>query len=310
MVLVGGVAQASATGHPTSTGALAAQTVSGTAHAKRPFRVRAGRIYYVHSRLHGVHRGDRNAVESYYFHRWHKLGSWRVHRGEHRFVGKMRASHPGLYKLRLQFVRHGHLLRGSASNSFRVRVLRFRHPKVRHHPHGGTSTHPSMRLAQPDDVLTDWNSAECGVGNNGGMIGLGTLLWIPSPLSQQQQGTFNVYQVIWVRDAYPGGNYGSWYVADTDEQSIHPSDPNIITITGAGDIKSSEYLDDMYVNYQAANEYHQIAWDAAVQTSNGWQYIASTAYTPNSYVQWDQTGYPSGTYQSQYCYTYRNQGPQ
>jgi len=264
--------------------------------SSRPFQIKAGRIYDVVATVRGVRRGERLALEVYYWHRWHVKGSWKMHPGSYHFRGAARSSHPGLYTMRVQFMSKRHkLIQGTQSNEFQVRVLRFHVPKA-HRPK------KSRADATPRTQLVDWNSIQCAET----LPGLGHGLIIPSPLPRLN-GSEEVNQGVWARDALPGGYYSNWYIAATDQQYIHPADPGIVTITDQGDIKDSSYLDDIYVQYPAQTAYHQIAWDLQIRGGDGnWHWVSSTWYTPGSYIQWAQDGIHR--YQSGNCLTYQSAG--
>jgi hypothetical protein len=269
--------------------------VASTA-SKKPFQIRAGRIYDIVASVHGVRTGQRLALEIYYWHRWHVKGSWKMHRGSYHFRGRARSTHPGLYTMRVQFLSRQHKpIKGTQSNTFKVRVLRFHVPKA-HRPR----TSPGN--AVPNTKISDWNDIQCAEA----LPGLGHGLIVPSPVARLT-GTGEVNQVVWVRDALPGGYFSNWYIAQTDEQYIHPADPGIITITGQGDIKDSSYLDDLYIEYPAVTEWHEVAWDLQIQGRDGnWYWASSSWYTPNSYIQWNQPG--NAYSQSANCLTYQSAG--
>lgn len=277
-----------------SPAAMSSQVASMT--GRKPFRIKAGRLYDIVATVRGVRTGERLALEVYYWHRWHVKGSWKMHRGAYHFRGAARSAHPGLYTMRVQFLSKRHKpIKGTQSNKFQVRVLAFHVPKAHRPKKSGSNAVPSTKLS-------DWTDVQCAET----LPGLGHGLIIPSPVSRLN-GSGEVNQVVWARDALPGGYYGNWYIAQTDEQYIHPADPDIITITGQGDIKDSSYLDDIYVEYPAQTEYHQIAWDLQIQASNGnWYYVSSSWFTPASYIQWDQKGI--STSQSDNCLTYQTAG--
>jgi hypothetical protein len=262
---------------------------------KKPFRIRAGRIYDVVATLHGVRRGDRLELESHYLRGWHDIGSWRLKKGQHHFRGRARSSRAGLYKLRVQVLRHHGLLRGSQSNSFQVRVLGFRVPKLRR-PQASAPT------GKPNDVSSNWTDTVCA---RAGQLGAG--VDIPSPLGSLT-GTGKVAQVLWVRDALPGGTYGPWYYF-VFPQLITPAD-NSETLTigdpAAGNANSSD-LDPMTLFYGTEDEYHQVAWDLALQASDGtWSWYSSDWLTPASYLQWDKS--ETHEFLSNSCETYAQAG--
>jgi hypothetical protein len=277
-----------------SPAAMSSHVASAT--SRKPFRIKAGRIYDVIATVRGVRTGERLGLEVYYWHRWHVKGSWKMHRGSYHFRGSARSTHPGLYTMRVQFLSKRHKpIKGTQSNRFQVRVLGFHVPKAHRPKKSGGSAVPATKLG-------DWTDIQCAET----LPGLGHGLIIPSPVSRLN-GSGEVNQVVWARDALPGGYYGNWYIANTDKQYIHPADPGIITITGQGDLKDTSYLDDIYLEYPAQTEYHQIAWDLQIQGADGnWYYVSSSWFTPASYIQWDQKGI--STSQSDNCLTYQTAG--
>jgi hypothetical protein len=274
------------------------------AASRRPFRIKAGKVYYVHASVRGVRRGERLALESRYWGRWHRLGSWPMHRGSYRFYGRARSTRPGLYTLRVQFQRRGRLERGTASNTFRVRVLGFHVPKPRR-PHRNAD--PGARPSTP---LSDWTSVACAPTTPG----LGHGVVVPSPLAQLTNFTGHINQVVWSRDALPGGSYGKWYIANTTPQYITPPAPDEVSIGGSfaygsDELTTSDDLQDTLLDFGAVTEYHQIAWDMQIQdpSTGNWYYVNPTQwYTPGSYVQYGTDGI--STSQSANCETYQAPG--
>jgi len=273
-----------------------------TSAASKPFQVKAGKDFDVVATVHGVQKGDRLALESYYAYfrgqkaSWHVLGSWPMTAGEKNFRGAARSTTPGLFTLRLQFVRKGKLLPGSQSNSFQLRVLGFTVP---------TLSKPKRAAFLPNATLSDWTSAECATALT---VGHGVV--IPSPIPGHLNGQELVAQVVWARDAVPGGTYGAWYVADITKQAITQPPADEFAIDNVNDLVQSNQLIGQVLYYPNGNsdEYHQIAWDLAIQTSDGsWVWINPTDwYTPASYIQWDRSELTS--FQSANCETYVTAG--
>ena len=294
-----------------------------TVAAKKPFQIKAGKPFAVTSSVHGVRKGDRLALEAYYSYSkskkrsWHVLGSWPMKAGQTSFRGIARASAPGLYTLRVQFVRKGKLLPNSQSNAFQLKVLSFKLPRLSKPgkksvpPGAGTAstatTASTAITAAPDVTLSGWRDVECA---NPLTVAHGVI--VPSPISGGLSGQEEVAQVIWARDALPGGYYGGWYVAAVNAQYITPPQPDqfqIVEDAKAEDVVSNQ-LTEVTLDYSAAtsDEYHQFAWDLEYQKADGsWAWISPTAwYTPESYVQWDIA--QIGTFQSANCETYYTAG--
>jgi hypothetical protein len=283
--------------HP-SAAAITSTTAASSGH--RPFLVKPGKIFEVTATLSGVRNNDRLALESY-FRRvphhpkgWHVLGSWRLHRGERHFVGLTRGGYPGLFTLRVQFLRHHRLLRGSQSNRFSVRVLGFHVRKLRRPPR-------SRETLMGPNSARGWDDVECGAAITGGAD-----VYVAAPISTLGNSVpLRVFQVVFARDALPGGNYDNWYVASYLEQVVQPtgSDPNEFTI-GAGELsyRPDELGEVPQLEYGNGTEFHQIAWDIEIQEADGtWVWASPTLITPESYIQVDQRGIKS---QSSNCETF------
>ena len=292
-----------------------------TVTAKKPFQIKAGKPFAVTSSVHGVRKGDRLALEAYYSYSrskkrsWHVLGSWPMKAGQTHFRGIARASDPGLYTLRVQFVRKRKLLPNSQSNAFQLRVLSFKLPRLsrpgkKSVPPGAVAPVAPVAAgapAAPDVTLSGWTDVECA---NPLTVAHGVV--VPSPISAGLSGQEEVAQVIWARDALPGGYYGGWYVAAVNAQYITPPQPDqfqIVEDAKAEDVVSNR-LTEVTLDYSAAtsDEYHQFAWDLEYQKADGsWAWISPSAwYTPESYVQWDIA--QIGTFQSANCETYYTAG--
>ena len=135
---------------------------------------------------------------------------------------------------------------------------------------------------------------------------------MPSPITGGLSGQEEVAQVIWARDALPGGYYGGWYVAAVNAQYITQPQPDqfqIVEDAKAEDVVSNQ-LTEVTLDYSAASsdEFHQFAWDLEYQKADGsWAWISPSAWdTPESYVQWDTA--QIGTFQSANCETYYTAG--
>lgn len=286
--------------HPSVSAAVSMRRpAASTEH--HPFQVKPGKVFEVTATLSGIHQNDRLALESYFRRaprhpkRWNVLGSWRLHPGEHHFVGLTRGSYPGFFTLRVQFLRHGRLLSGSQSNRFYVRVLRFHVRKLRRpHPHNAA-------LVRTYNA-SSWEDVECAVP-----ITEGADVYVPAPISTLGNSVpLHVYQVVFARDALPGGNYDNWYVASYLEQVVQPtgSDTDEISI-GAGEhsYTPDELGEVPQLEYGTQTEFHQIAWDIEIQEADGsWVWASRTLIEPASYIQYDRNGNAS---QSNYCETFR-----
>jgi hypothetical protein len=282
----------------------ASATVIG---ATKPFQIKAGKPFAVTSSVHGVKKGDRLALEAYYAFTkkvkpaWHVLGSWPMKAGQTSFRGVALAGHPGLFTLRLQFVRGGKLLAKSESNSFQLKVLSFTVPKLR--KPSTTSATPGAIADAPGVTLSGWTNVECA---NPLTVGRGVI--VPSPIASGLSGQEEVEQVVWARDAVPGGSYGAWYIASVNPQYITQPQPDVFQIVEDADAETvvSNQLTEETIDYsnQTSDEYHQFAWDLEIQKADGtWVWASPTAwYTPESYVQWDPT--QTVKFQSPYCVTY------
>jgi hypothetical protein len=282
-----------------------------TVAAKKPFQIKAGKPFAVTTSVHGVRKGDRLALEAYYSYSkskkrsWHVLGSWPMKAGETSFRGIARAGVPGLYTLRVQFVRKGKLLPKSQSNAFQLKVLSFKLPELS--KPGKKSVPPGVAEAAPNVTVGSWTDVECA---NPLTVAHGVI--VPSPLTVGLAGQEEVAQVIWARDALPGGNWGGWYVATVNAQYITQPQPDqfqIVMDAKAEDVVSNQ-LTEVTLDYSAAtsDEYHQFAWDLEYQNADGsWAWLNPSAwYTPESYVQWDTA--QTGTFRSPYCVTYYTAG--
>jgi hypothetical protein len=299
----------------TAVGSSATITVAGA--ARKPVQIKAGKPFTVTSRVHGVRKGDRLALEGYFrFVRsrkpgWHVLGSWPMKAGQTSFRGVARASDPGLYTLRVQFVRKGKLLAKSQSNSFQLRVLAFKLPRLAKPgkasvpPHAATAA-AGRATAAPDVPLNGWTDVECA---NPLTVGHGVI--VPSPLGSVG-GQEEVAQVIWARDALPGGYFGGWYLVTVQPQYITQPQPDQFSIVedAKAEEVTSNQLKEVTLDYSAdtSDRYHQVAWDLEYQKADGsWAWISPNAwYTPESFVQWNVQ--QIGTYQSAYCETYYTAG--
>jgi hypothetical protein len=282
-----------------------------TATASKPFQIKAGKLFAVTSTVRGVKKGDRLALEAYYSYSrsskpsWHVLGSWPMKAGETRFRGDARASDPGFYTLRVQFLRNRKLLPNSQSNAFQLKVLSFRLPNLS--KPSKTSALPGTVTAAPDVPLSGWTDVECAKPLT---VAHGVI--VPSPITGGLSGQGEVAQVIWARDALPGGNYSAWYVAAVHAQYITPPQPDQFQIVEDANAETvvSNQLTETTLDYSAAtsDEYHQFAWDLAIQEADGsWVWVSPTAwYTPASYVQWDTA--QTGAFQSANCETYYTAG--
>jgi hypothetical protein len=284
---------------------------TATVAAKKPFQIKAGKPFAVTTSVHGVKKGDRLALEAYYSvsksktRSWHVLGSWPMKAGETSFRGIARASTPGLYTLRVQFLRQRKLLPKSQSNAFQLKVLSFKLPRLS--KPGKKSVPPGAAEAAPGGTLSGWTDVECA---NPLTVAHGVI--VPSPIASGLPGQEEVVQVIWARDAFPGGSYTGWYVAAENPQYITPPIADqfqIVNDAKAEDVVSNQLTEET-LDYSAAtsDEYHQFAWDLAYQKPDGsWAWISPSAwYTPESYVQWDTA--QIGTFQSPYCETYYTAG--
>ena len=279
--------------------------------AKKPFQIKAGGPFVVTSSVHGVRKGDRLALEAYYSYSksrkrsWHVLGSWPMKAGQTRFRGIARAGVPGLYTLRVQFLRRGKLLAKSQSNSFQLRVLSFKHPQPSRP--GKKSVPTGWAKAAPRVTLSDWTDVECA---NPLTVAHGVI--VPSPVASGISGRLAVIQVVWARDALPGRSYDGWYIAAENPQYITPPIADQVSIVEDADAEevASNQLMEESLDYSAAtsDEYHQFAWDLLYQKADGsWAWISPSAwYTPESYIQWDTA--QIGKFQSAYCETYRTAG--
>lgn len=276
-----------ATRHPT---AAASSSIMNTSTKHHPFRIKAGKRYDVTATLSGVRRHDRLAFEAHYRtghvgpKRWHVLGSWKLHRGEVHFRGAARATIPGLWTLRVQFLRHHRLLRGSQSNRFYVKVLRFKvHKHIPRKPKHSNGVSSSI-------VIPNWTDVHCAYPNS---IGTGVAIGSPDTRTFNFSPNVNILVVVWVRDANAGDQgYGPWYVR-TFPQSLgslaglpigqEGTDPNHIRVT------TLQYGDKF--GNEARNEVHQIAWDFMFQRSDGsWQWVYPNSSMPGAYQQYDQAG--------------------
>jgi hypothetical protein len=296
----------------------ASATITFAATAKKPFQIKAGKPFAVTSSVHGVRKGDRLALEGYYAYTkkrkpsWHVLGSWPMKAGEKSFRGIARASDPGLFTLRVQFVRKGKLLPKSQSNTFQLRVLAFKLPKLSEPgrksvpPHAGAAAPGAATTGAPEVTLTDWTDVECA---NPLTVAHGVI--VPSPVGAIN-GQLEVAQVIWARDAVPGGYWGNWYLVTVQPQYITPPQPDQFSIVEDAEAEevTSNQLREITLDYSAdtSDRFHQVAWDLEYQKPDGlWAWISPNAwYTPESFVQWDVQ--QIGTFQSAYCETYRTAG--
>jgi hypothetical protein len=295
----------------TNSARTAAMQTATTVTANQPFQIKAGKPFTVTSTVHGVRKGDRLALEAYYSYSkssrpsWHVLGSWPMTAGETSFRSIARAGNPGFYTLRLQFLRNGRLLPNSQSNAFQLKVLSFKLPKLS--KPGKTSTLAGTAAAGPDVPVSGWTDVECAKPLT---VAHGVI--VPSPVTGGLSGQGEVAQVIWARDALPGGDYSAWYVAAVHAQYITPPQPDQFQIVEDANAETvvSNQLTETTLDYSAAtsDEYHQFAWDLEVQKADGsWVWVSPTAwYTPASYIQWDTA--QTGTFQSANCETYYTAG--
>ena len=279
--------------------------------AGKPFQIKTGKQFAVTSTVHGVRKGDRLALAADYSYSksskpgWHILGSWPMKSGETRFRGTARASDPGLYNLRVQFLRSGKLLPDSQSKAFQLKVLSFKLPKPS--KPSKTSAPLTTAAASLDVTLSSWTDVECAKPLT---VAHGVI--VPSPITSGLSGQEEVAQVIWARDGRPGGSWGAWYVAAVHEQYITQPVPDEFQIVQDANAESvvSNQLTETTLDYSGAtsDEFHQIAWDLEAQKADGsWVWASPTAwYTPASYVQWDTA--QTGTSQSANCETYYTAG--
>jgi hypothetical protein len=305
-----------ATASPKPHAAGPARTAIVNASGRKVFQIRPGKIFDVTATVHGVRRGDRLALESLYRagphkpSRWHVLGSWRMHRGERHFVGKTRGTTPGLFTLRVQFLRHHGLLKNSQSNRFYVRVGRFRFKKLaKPHRHASAGSGAFGTVSDPASSrqIVNWQEPiQCAPDGPIDTVGHGIL--VPPPTADI--GILgNVAQVVWVQQAAPGGTFGAWHIAATPvEETLTAPDPNEISIGGGNDTHVSNELGSTLLDYpnDSGDVFRNIAWDLEIQASDGsWVWVSPTAwYTPSSYEQWTQDGQSHFT--SNFCETYNS----
>jgi hypothetical protein len=273
--------------------------------------VKAGAPFYVKDGVHGVRSGDRLGLEIYSSLKgWRLAGSWPLHRHQTYFKGYANTWVVALFRLRLVFLRNHRVLPGSSSNVFKLRVV------ARHAP--GTNVLPQVSkdsvssgglgslVARPASVVSDWNTIQCSVDvSNDGNPGLHKGVdFFPPITTLGDNVTADINQVIWERDADPGGDYGPWTIVQTTLQHLHPYDGNTIYIGNSG---GDETLPDWFAfNYHTTALYHQYAWDLQIYSpSDGlWYYASPTQwYTPAAYQQYPlQIGEPA--FQSPTCYTF------
>jgi len=262
-----------------------------TSTEQHPFRIKAGKRYDVVATLSGVRRHDRLAFEAYYRtghvgpKRWHVLGSWKLRRGERHFRGAARATIPGLWTLRVQFLRHHRLLRGSQSNRFYVRVLTFRIPV-----HIPRKPKHSNGVSSRGIVIPSWTDVYCAYPDS---LGTGVVIGSPDTRTFNFFPNVNIEVVVWVRDANAGDHsYGPWY-RRYFPQSLgslaglpigqEGTDPSQIRVT------TLQYGDSL--GHEARNEVHQIAWDFLIQQRDGsWAWAYPNSSMPGGYHQFDQAG--------------------
>jgi hypothetical protein len=293
------------------------------------FKIGPGKIFDVTATLHGVRHGDRLALESYFrkhrHHprspkRWHVLGSWRLHAGEHHFAGRTYGSYPGLFTLRVQFLRHGHLLRGSQSNRFYVEVRRFHAKKLRkpkHHkphrkPHGNNGLLHGLAIPQhatTDGVLGDWDSVECASLSAG--LGGGGVDVVPPFRHLGNDEPVNAVQVSFYSN-YSNGSWGPWQEGNVLPQTVNTDGAGLTDITinaASGDSSASDELGTIQpLDFYGQQGYHTIGWDLAIQNINTgqWGWLSTDIEIPGSYQQYDSNGNYEG--QSSTCYTYHGAG--
>ena len=284
---------------PATAGAVSAPPRVASFQEAAPFTVKAGSLYGIRSTLSGIHQGDRLALESKQG-KWRILGYYSLRAGQTKLAVNAGTSRPGLFTLRLAIQRNGRILPSSIGNAFQVKVVGFSVPKARR-PKVSSSGHS----LKPATTLTDWNSVQCGAA----YPGLSVSILIPSPI-RQLPGTRVVNQVVWVRDAIPGGTYGAWNIDSAQQQVVQPPQPGIVQISeyGTSDLPDSSYLVDSNVAFKPNDYYHQVAWDLQVRNpqTGVWSYVSSNTYEPNSYIQWSRDGLTSS--QSANCETYAKGG--
>lgn len=267
--------------------------------APAPYKVKAGSQYGIRSTLSGIHQGDRLALESKQG-KWRILGYYSLRAGQTKLAVNAGTSQPGLFTLRLAIRRNGRILPGSIGNAFQVKVIGYSVPKARH-----PKVSSSAQSLKPANILTAWNSVQCGAA----YPGLSVSILIPSPV-RQLPGTQVVNQVVWVRDAVPGGTYGAWNIDSAQQQVVQPPQPGIVQISeyGSSDLPDSSYLVDSNVAFKPNDYFHQVAWDLQVRNpqTGVWSYISPNTYEPNSYIQWSRDGSTSS--QSANCMTYAHGG--
>jgi hypothetical protein len=290
---------------PPSAGTIAGSIMNGHRHV---FRIRAGRIFDVSDGVRGIGRGDRMALESRYrkhrHHprsrkRWHVVGTWRLHRGQRNFVGRTWSAFPGFFTLRFQIAHHGHLLRGSQSNRFYVKVRKF-HIRKRHKPHG----RPGVNNA----ILSGWDSVQCASIEGG--LGGGGVDVIPPFRQFNHSQPVQVYQVSFYSN-YSNGAWGPWQVGNALPQTVEVTgaDPTTINIAeGSGEGSTPDELGTTApLDFYGQAGDHLIAWDLEVNGQNGWQWLnPNDLYQAEYYQQYDQNG--NFQNQSNVCHTYRGIG--
>jgi hypothetical protein len=310
-----------ATASPTPRAAAPASATITSASRHKVFSIRSGKIFDVTASVHGVRSGDRLALESLYRIRprgarhWHVLGSWRMHRGQRHFTGKTYGTTPGLFTLRVQFLRHRRLLKGSQSNQFQVRVRRFSLKRLakphKHKKAAATAVSTAAGRwplgARPGAVINWQEPIQCAPdGGQADTVGHGIL--VPPPVANIGI-TGNVAQVIWVQAAAPGGTFGKWQIAATPvEETLTPVQPGTFSLGSGSDSKLSDELGATILDYpnDSGDVFRNVAWDLEIQASDGsWAWVSPTSwYTPSSYRQWSQDGLSQSA--SGFCETFNS----
>lgn len=266
--------------------------------AKKPFTIRAGKVYYVHARLSHVGAHQRIAVESYVHGRWYFRGSYRLHRGQRVLNGKATTSVVGFYTLRLHFMRNGKLIKGNVSNKFKVRVTGLKKPRTRR-------PRTNAQAPRPNAITYGgWNDILCARPALQ-VLGRRAAVELSSPVSHVAQQDTWLNQVWWARDAYPGGTYGAWHIVATKMQHVLRNDPSVVSIEGVAAVVTSNYLSGPNLYYRTDETLvHQYAWDLQIFAPGiGWSYINNTDfYTPESYGQYAADG--TGPYSRPDCITF------
>jgi hypothetical protein len=309
---------------PARAGTVPGGVISNRGHV---FQIGPGKIFQVHDSVHGVRRGDRLALESLYrLHqhhprspkRWHIIGSWPMHAGQTFFRGLTRGSFAGLYSLRLQFIRHHHLLPHSQSNVFYVRVLHFHQKKLHkpkhhqpvHHPHTVLAAH-GLAVPKAPSGVSGWDSVECasidaGLGGGG--------VYVTPPIRHLGNGSaVNTVQVSFYSN-WNGQAWGPWQTGSTLPQTIQPDGTGggELVLSGDGSGSSVTPSDELGtvspLDFFGSAGFHSIGWDLAIENpaTGAWGWLSPTILQPEGYQQYDQNGNLEGTSQS--CQTFHGIG--